>query len=389
MAIPRTRAWIEVDLEALRANYDTIRRAVGPGAALLPMVKADAYGVGAACAVRVFEPLEPWGYGVATAVEGAALRADGVRRPILVAGPLPGGDVDIAARARLTASISSVGGLEAWIGAAERAGATLDFHVDVDTGMGRSGFDWRDSGAWIGAVREAAARAGSSSGVRWTGVFTHFHSADAADEAGVLAQWERFRDTLVQLPMPRESLLVHAANSAAAFRWPAMALDLVRPGIFLYGGHPAPGVSGVPRPAPVVAVRARLVHVRSAVPGSTVGYGATYTAVGPERWGTMSIGYGDGLPRILGNRGTALVRGRRVPMIGRISMDLTTVRLDGVPGAVRGDVATLIGEDGAERITVDEVAEDAGTIGYEILVAVGRSRLPRLERTYETEGERA
>ncbi len=384
MAIIDTRAWIEVDLDALRANYDTVRRTAGAGAEIVPMVKADAYGVGAARVVRALEPLGPWGYGVATAVEGVALRSYGVTRPVLLAGPLPGGDVDVAARARLTASISSLDGLDAWVAAAERVGERLDFHVDVDTGMGRTGFDWRERESWAVGVME---RCGEWA--RWTGVFTHFHSADASDTASASEQWERFHRTLVQLPVPRETLLVHVANSAGALRFPEYGADAVRPGIFLYGGSPAPDVAGVPRPAPVVTVRARLAHVREVSAGSTVGYGATYVAEGPERWGTVSAGYADGIPRILGNRGHALVRGRKVPMIGRISMDLITVRLDGVPGAARGDVVTLIGSDGAERITVDEVAKQAETIGYEILVSVGSSRLPRIERTEETEGERA
>jgi alanine racemase len=382
MAITGTRAWIELDLDALRANYDTVQRAVGEGVAMVPMVKADAYGLGMERVVRTLEPLGPWGYGVATAREGAELRELGVTRPILVAGPLPREDTELAARAGLTASISSLAGLDAWAGSADRVGAELAFHVEVDTGMGRTGFDWREVTRWAPALVE---RAGGRA--RWTGVFTHFHSADVEDRSTVVEQWERFRGTLVQLPVPREHLMVHAANSAAALRWPDLALDAVRPGIFLYGGHPAPGVAGVPAPEPVVSVRARVALVREVLAGSTVGYGATHVAERSERWGTLTIGYGDGLPRILGNRGRALVRGRPVPIIGRISMDLTTVSLDRVPGAEAGDVATLIGRDGTEQITVDEVAGHADTIAYEVLVSVGSSRLPRIERTRAMEGE--
>jgi alanine racemase len=384
MAITDTRAWIEIDLDALRANYDTVRRAAGEGVAVVPMVKADAYGLGVDRVVRTLEPLHPWGYGVATAAEGAGLRELGVTRPVLVVGPLPRGDTELAARTGLTASISSLAGLEAWAEAAGLAGTVLDFHVDVDTGMGRTGFDWRDAGRWAPALAERC-----TDRVRWTGVFTHFHSADVEDRASATEQWERFGATLVQLPVPRERLMVHASNSAAALRWPELALDAVRPGIFLYGGEAAPGVPGVPPPEPVVSVRARLALVRDAPAGSTVGYGATHVAEGPERWGTLTIGYGDGLPRILGNRGYALVRGRRVPIIGRISMDLTTVRLDAVPDAAAGDPVTLIGNNGEERITVDEVADRADTIAYEVLVSVGSSRMPRIERTTALEGERA
>jgi alanine racemase len=367
------RAWVELDLDAMRANYNALRRAAGPGPAMIPMVKGDAYGLGLDGAIRTMEPLEPWGYGVATAEEGAAVRALGVTRPVLVTAPLPAGSVDLAARHRLAASISSVAGLAAWVGAAERLGGDpLDFHVEVDTGMGRSGFDWRERGGWGPAVSERL-----RSSVRWTGCFTHFHSADSADERHALAQWERFRETLVQLPVQATGLLVHAANSAAGLRWPQMAADAIRPGIFLYGGHPAPEVPGVPEPRPVASVKARLALVRWQPAGSTCGYGATYTAARRERWGTVAIGYGDGIPWILGNRGMALVRGRRVPVIGRVSMDQITVSLHGVPEAEVGDVVTLIGSDGGERITVDAVAALSGTISYEVLVGLG-SRLPRV-----------
>lgn len=374
MAIePDARAWVEVNLDAVRANYDTVRRRAS-ATRVLPMVKADAYGLGAVRVARALEPLEPWGYGVATAREGAELREAGVTRPILVVTPLPPSDVDVAAGARLTAAISSVEGLAAWEAAADRAGGDpLDFHVEVDTGMGRCGFDWREVGSWSERLGRIGGR------VRWTGVFMHFHSADAVDTRTAVLQWERFQDTLVQLPVSREGLLVHAANSAAAVRWKEYAADMVRPGIFLYGGDPAPEVDGSPSPEPVVSVRARVVLAREVPAGSTVGYGATHVAAATERWGTLGIGYGDGLPRSLGNRGEALVNGRRIGIIGRVSMDLTTVDLSELPDVEAGAVATLLGADGARQITLEEVAAHADTIGYEVLTRLG-ARLPRIER---------
>lgn len=376
MPIADSRAWIELDLDAMRANYDTIRRSVGATTAMIPMVKADGYGLGLETVVRALDPLEPWGFGVATAAEGASLRKLGVARPVLVVTPLAPAEVDLAARSRLTVAISSLGGLDAWAAAAERlGGAPLDFHVEVDTGMGRSGFDWRERGEWAPAVKDRL-----TPSLRWTGCFMHFHSADSPDEGHSFAQWERFRETLVQLPVSAEDLMIHAANSAAALRWPDFGADAVRPGIFLYGGSPAPGVPAVPEPRCVASVRARLALVREKPGASTAGYAATYTARGRERWGTVTIGYGDGVPRMLGNRGSVLVRGVRVPVIGRLSMDLTTVLLRDVPAAEVGDVVTLIGEDGAERIAVDELASLVDTIGYEILTGLG-SRLTRVERS--------
>ena len=370
----QARAWVEIDLEALRDNYRAVREAVGTRAAVVPMVKADAYGLGADRVVRALDPLEPWGYGVATADEGAALRDFGVRRPIVVFGPLPPTSVATAARAGLSATISDIASLERWAAAA--TSGRLDFHVEIDTGMGRAGFDWRETADWSRAVQQIA----KGAKVRWTGVMTHFHGADGSDPAPSAVQWERFQDALAQLPIARDELMVHAANSAAALRWPEYAADAVRPGIFLYGGHPArEATERIAAPRAVAAVRARLVLVRDVPPGSTVGYGATHVARERERWGTLAIGYGDGLPRRLANRGSAIVRGRVVPFVGRISMDMTVVDITGVPDAQAGDVVTLIGADGEATISLDDVADQAETISYEILTGL-RPRLPRVEK---------
>jgi alanine racemase len=387
--VPTARAWVEVDLAALRANYQAIRDRIGAAAAIIPMVKADGYGLGALRVVRALDPLAPWGYGVATAQEGAALRQAGVERPIIVCTPLTPQAAAAAAAHGLIATISSLDGLAAWRAAAERAGRALEYHVEVDTGMGRSGLPWRDAAAWGAAlaadVGQAAGVADSpspegSGGVRWTGVYTHFHSADEVDAAPSAAQWERFAAALAGLPVPRKRLLVHAANSAAALRWPAYAADAVRPGIFLYGAHPAPGLATdeLQAPRPVVAVRARVVLVRDVPAGATVGYGATHTALRPERWATLAIGYGDGLARSFAGGGAVLVAGRRAPVVGRISMDMTVVDVSAVPAVRTGAVATVLGRDGAGAVTVEELAARTGTIGYEVLTRLA-PRLPRVE----------
>jgi alanine racemase len=341
---------------------------------MIPMVKADGYGVGAERVVRALDPERPWGYGVATVEEGAALRRAGVQRPIVVFGPIPPGEEGRAAAARLIATISDTDSLARWVAVSPGEGA-LDFHVEIDTGMGRSGFDWRETAEWAARVRALCGR------VRWTGVYTHFHSADALDATATRTQWTRFRDALAQLPLSRENLMVHAANSAAALRWREYAEDAVRPGIFLYGGRAVePDVSGVARPQPVVAVRARIVRVRDVPPGTTCGYGATYAARSWERWATLPVGYADGVFRNLGNRGEVLIRGQRTPVIGRISMDMTVVDISGIADAGTGDVATLIGRDRDEEITIDDVGARAGTISYEVLTRL-TARLPRVECT--------
>ncbi len=363
---------MDIRADALRDNLARIRAYVGAGPHLLPMVKADAYGLGVAGAVAALEPTDPWGYGVSTVAEGVHLRELGVRRPVLVLSPVPPGSEVAAVEAGLALSISSVASLRRLVAAVASTGRRAAFHLEVDTGMGRAGCLAGDVDRWL---PEALAAHGA--GARWEGCFTHLHSADM-DAHTVDEQWRLFQEVVARVGRPGEPFLLHALNSAGALRCPAYAGDLVRPGIFLYGG--AAG-RDLPLPSPVVAVRARVTHVRSAAAGDTVGYGATYRSKGPERWAAAAIGYGDGLPRCLGNRGSALVHGRRVPIIGRISMDVSVVDITGVSGVHPGDVVTFIGSDGGERITVDEVAELAGTISYEILTGF----TPRVSR-YWIEG---
>jgi len=337
------------------------------------MVKAEAYGLGLEAVTRALSgfptPADPWAFGVATVAEGEALRSGGWPGRILVFSPAPPGEYHRAAAAGLTLCLSEVDAVRRLADAAGSTRRSLAFHVEIDTGMGRAGFPWADAANWGPAIVEAAGPA-----LRWEGTFTHFHSADEPDGAPTEHQWERFREALDRLPVLAPAPVVHVANSAATLRYGGFGCELARPGIYLYGGGAGPGAV----PLPVVSLRARLVLVRDVPAGATVGYGATYRANAPQRWGTLAIGYGDGLPRALAPAGgTALVRGRRVPIIGRVSMDLTTVDLTDVPGAAAGDVATLIGEDGGERIELDEVARLCGTISYEILTRLG-TRLPRI-----------
>lgn len=186
------------------------------------MVKADGYGLGAVAVAGALESLEPWGYGVATLVEGAELRSAGISRPIVVFSPLVVGDVEALLRHDLRPAIGDLTALEAWIGATDRP-----FHLEIDTGMARAGVQWHDTAAVAAALRQVGEAPG------WEGIFTHFHSSDT-DTVATSRQWERFQRVLEQLP--RRPRLVHAANSAAALEGPRYAGDMVRPGIYLYGG---------------------------------------------------------------------------------------------------------------------------------------------------------
>jgi alanine racemase len=370
----RSRAWVEVDLAALCANADRLLASAGHGASLLPMVKADAYGLGAERVARVLA----WafrgriaGFGVAAVAEGEALRSAGWTGRLVVFTPLSPADYDRAARAGLTVCVSSLEALTAWAQAAADAGRVLAFHTEVDTGMGRSGFPAGDLDSWLAEVVKLSSR-----WLQWEGCFTHFHSADELDLRPTSEQWSRFRAAveLIRMNASPSPGVLHVANSAAALRCEFPG-DWVRPGIFLYGGR-----VGAEPPSPVVSVRARVVLIRRVAVGTTLGYGATYRARREQEcWGTLAIGYGDGIPRAVAPAGgEVLVGGRRVPMIGRISMDMIVVDLTDVPNVAIGDAATLIGRDGEEEITIDSVARRAGTISYEILTGLS----PRLPRIY-------
>ena len=368
---PKARAWVQVRADALRDNYARVRDHVGLGTGVLPMVKADAYGLGAEDVVRALTPLDPWGFGVAAVSEGVRLRALGFEGRILVCSPVPPEDVGEAVRSSLQLSISSVDALRHLGQTARSAGRIAEYHVDVDTGMGRSGFDGRDAAAWV------AAAAGGVDGARCAGCYTHLHSADENGET-VPEQWSLFSALVDQVVAERgpeaSEIVVHVLNSAGVFRASEVARSVVRPGIFLYGGGIGPGQ---PQPQPVVSVFSTVGLVRSVPAGTTLGYGSTYRSERPERWATLCIGYGDGLPRALSNRGCAILHGTMVPIIGRISMDVTVVDISDVEAVREGDVATLIGSDGSAARTIDEVAAEAGTISYEVLTGL-TSRLPRV-----------
>jgi len=365
------RAWMEVDLGALRRNSRALSERVGAGCRLLPVVKADAYGVGMERAVRALRATEPWGFGVATTQEGRALRRLGWEGPVIVFAPTLPADAESLRLERLEPVVS---GIEALLGCAAWDGSeVLPVHLEVDTGMGRLGLAWDSAEEWSRELADAL----TGGTVRLAGTLTHFHSADLPDDS-TDTQWCRFQEALDAMRSAGvEPGLVHAANSAAAMLHGETTADLVRPGIYLYGGG-----SWEPRAAPVVSVRARVLAVRDVAAGTTVSYGATWTAPAPARLATLSIGYGDGLRRELSNRGRALVHGREAPIRGVVCMDTTVVDVSGRDDVRPGDVATLLGADANEMIGLAEMARLCDTIDYEILTGWD-DRLPRLELDHE------
>ncbi len=356
---------------------------------MIPMIKADAYGVGVDAAMEALAGEAPAAWGVATVEEARNVRRRDPSIPVQVFSPLPPGGIERAWAHGIRVSLSDPDELRALPDGARGA-----FELELDTGMGRAGIratEPADVASWARALADRVV----DRGLEWHGVFTHLHSADL-DEASEarrrceaqIATFSRAVEALDSVcdaaGLPR--LRRHVANSAAALRFPDLMRDIpggvhaLRPGIVLYGGRPVPMPSDadpgfVPREA--VTVRARVARVVDVQAGATVGYGATHVAEGPRTWATILIGYGDGLPRALSNRGRVLLRGSSAPIVGRISMDMTVVDVTDIEGVQPGDVATVLGSDGDAGISLEELAAAAGTISYEILTGWG-PRLPRV-----------
>lgn len=366
----RDRAWVEVRTASIARNLDRVRTAAGRAVRMIPMVKADGYGLGVERVVAALAPARPFGYGVATVGEGLELRRIGVRDPVMIYSPVHPGSLARAVGGGVVPAISDLAALATLreLAAGSERPAPIPFQVEVDTGMGRSGFPLGEgSPDWWTEVRRA-----SGSGLRLFGIFTHLHSADQPDPGSARRQIDRFDRFVEAADRIPPDALVHCANSAGALRLQSRTANAARPGIFLYG---APAGDARNPPEPVVSLRARVVLARDVPAGTTVGYGATYRARGTERWATAGIGYGDGLPRALGNRGCAIAGGRRAPIVGRISMDTTVLRAG--RHVSTGDVVTFVGREGETELPLEEVAEVAGTIPYEILTGLSR-RLPRV-----------
>ncbi len=351
------RAWVEVDLAAIVANARTVARVAGTR--LLPVVKANAYGVGAVAVSKALEPLAPWGYGVATVDEGAELRVAGITRPVLVFMPARPDSFGAYRAHRLTPALGDEASIHAWIARGAEGGA---FHLEIDTGMNRSGVRWDEIEPIADLVDTPYLEA----------CYTHFHSADRQDGSAE-TQLERFKAAVGRLA--RRPELLHAANSAAALRGTAFALDMIRPGICLYGASPG---DGLPAGRQAIALRARVVSVRTVRRGEGVSYGVSWTAPRDTTVATLGIGYADGVRRLLGreSKASVLLNGARCPVVGRVTMDLTMVDVGDGRAAV-GDVATLIGEADGLVNTLDQFAAWSGTLPHELLTGLG-PRLPRL-----------
>lgn len=358
--------WAEIDLDALADNIGLLKSRAN-GAALLAVVKANAYGHGAVAVARAALAAGADRLGVICVDEGEQLRRAGITAPILVMGHTPEGEAQRLADLSLTPSVASGEVALAFARAASERGIEASVHLKVDTGLNRYGLppsEAADLGRWL---RDSA-------GIRVEGLFTHFASADEEDKSYTMEQHRLFLSVAEQLEWVP---IRHVSNTATLLDMPDMSLEMVRPGLGIYGCYPSSQVNRSLSLRPVLSLKSRLARLTLLAPGDSVSYGRTWKAPRPSLIGLVMCGYADGLPRVLSNRGSVLVRGRRAPIVGRVCMDMCMVDVGDIPDVAVDDEVVIIGRQGEEEMSADEVAELCGTISYEILCGIS-ARVPRL-----------
>ena len=359
-----------VDLGRLATNLIKVKARIGSAADVIAVVKADAYGHGVVPVARELSRLGIWGFGVATVEEGIELRAAGIKLPILVMGAAFGSQHRTTVQHRLTPVIGDASDLERFAAVVRRRRSPLDLHIKVDTGMARLGL--------MPSVLEATLkRLARHPTLRINGLMTHLACADVPDDGVTRRQLDLFSRSLdMARTVLGRPVLAHAANSAACLRFPSSRFDLVRPGIALYGVSPGETVPQLGL-EPVMGFLTRINAIRHLEAGAPVGYGGTFVTRRPSRIATIPVGYADGYPRALSNRAHVVVRGRLAPLVGSVCMDLSMVDVSEIEGAAVGDLVTLIGAEGDSSVSVETLAEMAGTIPYEILCGISK-RVPRI-----------
>nr|WP_325297041.1 alanine racemase [uncultured Dysosmobacter sp.] len=366
------RTWAEIDLDALAHNYQQARRLIGPRTKYLGVVKADAYGHGAVQVSRKLEALGADYLAVSSLDEARELRHGGIQAPILILGHTPPDMVPQLIQYHITQTVSAQAKAEEYSAAAVRCGGTLKVHIKVDTGMSRLGFLVRGS-HFDGGVAAICASCDLPN-LNAEGIFTHFAVSDEDDDASEAYTREQFAVFTAVIgalaAKGRTFAIRHCANSGALARYPDMYLDMVRPGIALYGVGADAGRLGL---RPVMSLKSCVSTIKVFDPGTDISYGRTYRTAGKARTGVLPIGYADGLFRGLSNRMAVQTAHGPAPIRGRICMDMTMVDLTDLPEVRVGDTVELFGQ----HQPVDGLADLLGTIPYELTCAVSK-RVPRL-----------
>ena len=368
---PTHRAWVEVDLAAIRSNVQAIRRLLAPATQLMSVVKADGYGHGAVAVARTTLSAGASSLAVATLDEGIRLRKAGIEAPILLFGPaISKEEVEAVMEHRLQPTVCSLDQARRF---SEAGLGTVLIHLKVDTGMSRLGVAWQEGQDLVSALKALP-------NVTVASLYSHLAAADATDRGVATEQCRRFAHLVDTLEAGgARPPLAHLANSAATLAIPRTHFDLVRVGLAQYGISPALHLRDVVPLQPALSVKARIIFIKTVPAGTGVSYGHTFQTGRPTRLATVAIGYGDGVTRALSNHIDLLLRGRRVRQVGTITMDQCLIDVTEVPEASEGDTTTLLGKDGIEIVRIGDWAERLGTIPYEILTALS-ARLPRIFR---------
>ncbi len=375
------RVWAEIDLDAALFNMEAMHRNLKPGTKMTAVIKTDGYGHGALQIARKLESLDYlWGYAVATFEEAMELRDGGIRKPVLILGyvfPYCYGELS---EYGIRPACFREDMLEELSSAAQKTGKKTPVHIAVDTAMSRIGVRPDDSG--LSFVKKAL----ETPGIEVEGIFTHFSKADETPEDNTRRQIREFTEFCgrIEKELGYRVPIRHCSNSAGLIRFPEANLDMVRAGITLYGLWPSEEVpKNVVPLKPILSLYSHIVYVKTVPAGTAVSYGGTFVTDRRTRLATIPVGYGDGYARGLSNKGEVLIRGKRVPICGRVCMDQFMVDVTDLPEAKEGDKVTLIGTNGGETITMEELGEVSGRFNYEFACNLGK----RIPRVYISKGE--
>ncbi|MGE5218352.1 MAG: alanine racemase [Chloroflexota bacterium] len=360
-----------IDHEALRWNLREIRSKVGAKVRILSMVKANGYGHGAAAIAPTLAAAGGDAFGVATLEEGRELRQAGIHEPILVLAGAYEDQLDEFFTHALTPVVHELSRLKQLEVAVRQRGVTLDAHLKIDTGMGRLGLVATEMANWLPEIKKLTA-------LRIAGVFSHFSRAESVDGDYTKQQLVLFNRVIARLRTAGVAPgQVHFANSAATITLPAAYFDMVRPGIMLYGVYPSPSMADQITLRPALSWKTTILQLKKVPADTSISYGQTFITRRESLIATLPVGYADGYPRLLSNRGAVLVGGQRAPVVGRVCMDLTLIDVTDIKNVKQGNEVVLIGRQGGAEISADDIAAWADTISYEILTSVS-ARVPRI-----------
>ncbi len=360
-----------IDLGALRWNFRQVRKYVGPQVKILSVVKANAYGHGACETAEVLQDEGSDAFGTATVEEGIELRQRGIETPVVVLAGVYPDQLEEVDRYELTPVICESEVLGKLKKLTKKRKRPLNFHLKVDTGMGRIGFPAQEAACWLPELSRLEM-------LKLQGVFTHFSRAENVSHKHTRDQLESFRQVLLQLEANgHQPSLVHLANSAAIITLPEAYFTMVRPGLMLYGVYPSPEMVNETSLKPALTWKTSIHQLKKVPKGFSISYGQTFTTRRESTIATLPLGYADGYKRSLSNRGSVLVRGQRAPIVGTICMDLTMVDVTDIRGVSQGDEVVLLGQQKDAAISADEMARWANTISYEVLTSIS-ARVPRI-----------